>query len=1533
MSSTNPETVRKRNSQEKETAAQRNKRLKRDRERQQQKRAGQSGGAREEHLASDRNRKKRRREAETTEERNTRQAQDRGRRRAIRNSRRTGQEIPGQMEIDADNSDTDEPTTHARPAATEISEDELRSIQNFRARMDNIQYKLCPICQERIPSMVLVNGMCRRCNKEKGTKKFSKDNDMDPGEVLEELQGLTEIEEMLIAQVFTVISVYRLRGGQHGYRGNVINFPQDVQEFTTSLPRQPSTLNVLVVRRQSANDPTAFRDFRVRRDKVARALLWLKENNDYYKDINIDNKILNSLPEDDSIIDMLPRLRDDQITDKNTDIENGDDGISRSFVPLLPATQREEVVINDTLERLQNQSQYITWPEIDGNPINEFQTIGYIVRAFPTLYPTGIADLRASREKKIKPAEYFKHLMWYKDGRFARHPRWRYFALNSIMRWRALQEGRIYVKQNLEDDQLEVADIQEMIASGDKKLADRIMRYGEGLRGTRQFWMARRCELSDMIKQIGHQGMIFFTFSAADLHWPELHKLMPDDGTTYDETESAKQRQRNIIENPHLATWFFNKRFETFLENVLIPRWELEDWWYRYEWQHRGSVHVHGIGRKRNAPIIDWRQIKENEIMMNNAIQYIDSVVTTINPGINAAIPERHPCQKRSDEIDYDSKDYIELINKLQRHTRCSPSYCIRVNRSKEQICRFGYPKECYDHTFIREDNHEQPELVTKRNDPYINPHNRMQLQGWRANVDLKPVISIHAALQYISKYASKAEPRSIAFTEMFNQILNNSKQDGSSLTSIQKLLLNSVAERDISAQETSHLLLSIPLYHSSRSFVSLNLNEQAPRWVCGTGNSDETSDDVGQTAPSPLNRYWNRPDSFEDFSLFKLHLTHKWSKGKWKRCEKENIVRIYPRPSALRDGDQWEEFCRVKVILHIPHRSIQQLKGNSFTSWSTLYSQYNDMINADPTDLLGSPVDNEEDNGDEESLEELSGDDELEEYRHDWMHLAEMGPNVRINTLNDLGTRDMDRNHDWIHEGRQYYSDDDIAKAGNFINNESGQDWNRGDKSVDRDLVDVQTLNEKQKSIFNRIDSHYNDILMGKEVEPLGMIVMGTAGTRKSYLIRAIRERLRTMARSGSKPPVIVIAPTGVAAFNINGATIHSMLSIPIINAKRDKGLDIDGERLKQLQERLQDVQYVIIDEKSMVGRRMLAQIDKRLRQAFPEHKNEPFGGRSIILFGDFGQLPPVLDLPMYVTEVSQDPVSNDGIAAYKHFSEAYKLDVVQRQSGESEEQRAFRDILLRLRDGESVLDDWRMLSTRFEENLSRTERDRFSDAIHLLTTWDEVDRVNTDMLRSLNCPIAKILAEHTGGSEARKATSDVAKGLEAQLLLAKGARVMLTANVWTQVGLVNGAMGTIQDIIFGNEGPPSLPIAVFISFDKYEGPTISNSEGVKVVPIVPIKRAWEGKNGTHCSRLQIPICLAWAVTVHKSQGLTLAKSKIDLGNREFAAGLSFVAVSRVRSLSDLYFKGFNFDRLEHNKNSRRLQERKLEEERLLFL
>src|SRR5215216_5580372 len=101
-----------------------------------------------------------------------------------------------------------------------------------------------------------------------------------------------------------------------------------------------------------------------------------------------------------------------------------------------------------------------------------------------------------------------------------------------------------------------------------------------------------------------------------------------------------------------------------------------------------------------------------------------------------------------------------------------------------------------------------------------------------------------------------------------------------------------------------------------------------------------------------------------------------------------------------------------------------------------------------------------------------------------------------------------------------------------------------------------------------------------------------------------------------------------------------------------------------------------------------------------------------------------------MYTNNISHDTKSSDGISAYKQFREVYKLDIVQRQSGDSEEQKIFRDIFLRLRKGESDLNDWQKFGSRFEEKLKRTEQDRFLNVVSIKTMWDEVDRVNIDML-----------------------------------------------------------------------------------------------------------------------------------------------------------------------------------------------------------
>ena len=319
-------------------------------------------------------------------------------------------------------------------------------------------------------------------------------------------------------------------------------------------------------------------------------------------------------------------------------------------------------------------------------------------------------------------------------------------------------------------------------------------------------------------------------------------------------------------------------------------------------------------------------------------------------------------------------------------------------------------------------------------------------------------------------------------------------------------------------------------------------------------------------------------------------------------------------------------------------------------------------------------------------------------------------------------------------------------------------------------------------------------------------MIVSGTAGTGKSYLIHCFKLLLQDQLR--------VVAPTGVAAFNVSGRTLHTLLSLPT----KGDFTDLEGDHLHQVQQSLSGVKYLIIDEMSNVGRKMFGQVDRRLRQVFPCHAQEVLGGCSCLLFGDFGQLPPVMDLPLYTTD-SRIELSDQGRNGYQHFDKAIVLDHVMHQAGQDPEQIGFCQILMHLRDAQVTVDDWKNLMTQTPTQVQDVSV--FSDALHLYPTVEAVVECNVSQLRASGKPIATNKAVHTGPN-ASKAPADDANGLEAVTCLAHCARVMLISNLWTDVGLVNGAMGTIQAICYRSGGPPDLPVAVMVRFDHYIGPTL---------------------------------------------------------------------------------------------------------------
>ena len=299
----------------------------------------------------------------------------------------------------------------------------------------------------------------------------------------------------------------------------------------------------------------------------------------------------------------------------------------------------------------------------------------------------------------ITAGQYFTHIMKYKDGRFAQHPRFRFFALNTEMQWRANETGRVYIRQHPGEAHLTVDDLSDMIGR-EERFSNKVIHYGASLRGTKQYWFRERNRLIAMIDTLG-LPTIFFTNSAADHQWPELAQLIcPED------PEDKQARAKAVVDNPALADWFFYYRIQKFVDAFYVNTLKVTDYWMRFEWQHHGSPHVHGLAWLPNAPDVENLLSSSADLVESTKekiIEYADKIISTINPAVlpdgsnvSDAPPAKvdpHICIKPYSQVTDTHEDLTDLIATCQRHTCCSGSYCLRTHNGKQE-CRFGYPKD-----------------------------------------------------------------------------------------------------------------------------------------------------------------------------------------------------------------------------------------------------------------------------------------------------------------------------------------------------------------------------------------------------------------------------------------------------------------------------------------------------------------------------------------------------------------------------------------------------------------------------------------------------------------------------------------------------------------------------------------------------------------------------------------------------------------------------------------------------------------------
>jgi len=381
-------------------------------------------------------------------------------------------------------------------------------------------------------------------------------------------------------------------------------------------------------------------------------------------------------------------------------------------------------------------------------------------------------------------------------------------------------------------------------------------------------------------------------------------------------------------------------------------------------------------------------------------------------------------------------------------------------------------------------------------------------------------------------------------------------------------------------------------------------------------------------------------------------------------------------------------------------------------------------------------------------------------------------------------------------------------------------------------------------------------------------VFLTGSAGSGKTFLLNEFIEYLKA-----EKIPVGVTASTGIAATHLNGRTIHSWCGFGLEETMNHQVKTSIAR--SDLRQRVKKAQVLIIDEISMLSASRLDLVDNICRVI--KKDDHPFGGMQVVLSGDFFQLPPV---------ARGEEDSRFALEADVWSRMNLKICYLEEQHRHTDQK--FLELLNALRRRENLVAVKKILATRLNK-----EVDSSIKPTKLYTHNVNVDSYNNLELSRISGE-ARVYEMHTSGLlnlvEKLKAGCLAPANLELKV----GAVVMFVKNNFKEF-YVNGTLGKI----IGFDGDSGFPLVETVSGDIIEAKR-------EVWPI-------EDSSGVVASISQIPLRLAWAITVHKSQGLSLDCAEIDL-SRTFEYGMGYVALSRVRSLSGLKLLGFNDLALEVN-------------------
>lgn len=373
--------------------------------------------------------------------------------------------------------------------------------------------------------------------------------------------------------------------------------------------------------------------------------------------------------------------------------------------------------------------------------------------------------------------------------------------------------------------------------------------------------------------------------------------------------------------------------------------------------------------------------------------------------------------------------------------------------------------------------------------------------------------------------------------------------------------------------------------------------------------------------------------------------------------------------------------------------------------------------------------------------------------------------------------------------------------------------------------------------------------------------LLTGPAGAGKTYVLNQFIRLVKAGGRH-----VSVTATTGLAATHLGGTTIHAWAGIGVMDDIPNGFADHISKGRRDI---IEKTDVLVIDEISMLHDFRLDMVDMACRLVRKE-MDKPFGGIQIIMSGDFFQLPPI----------NRDGSRAGGFVVHSNAWRELDPTILYLQEQYRQDDEDLLEILNALRAGDVRRRHAELLIERGDVELPE------GDLTELHTTNVDVDRINQKKLEQLEGD-EYTYSQSTTGSANYVESLQRSVLAPAELRLREGALVMAVKNSADRK-YVNGSLGTVID------------------FDALTNYPIVQFRSGKTITMMP--ETWEQRDGDkkRASITQIPLRLAWAITVHKSQGMTLDAARIDL-SKAFVEGMGYVALSRVKNLQNLYLAGLN--------------------------